>query len=143
MVESPSSESIAGFVERVTFHSGDTGFAVLRVKVTGHRDLVTVVATLPSVSAGEWVEAQGRWKVNGEHGQQFQVWKIQTTQPNTAEGIEKYLASARKHLAWDRVRHRAENFLCRNNGTGHVQLGAPYRVGETAKLPSIVERRPL
>ena len=93
MVESPSSESIAGLVERVTFHSGETGFAVLRVKVTGHRDLVTVVATLPSVSAGEWVEAQGRWRVNREHGQQFQAWKIQTTQPNTAEGIEKYLAS--------------------------------------------------
>ena len=32
---------------------------MLRVKVKGHRELVTVVGTLASVSAGEWVTAQG------------------------------------------------------------------------------------
>jgi hypothetical protein len=33
---------LSGLVERVTFHSADTGFCVLRVNVRGHRDLVTV-----------------------------------------------------------------------------------------------------
>lgn len=93
MAESTPSQSIAGLIERVTFHSMETGFAVLRVKVTGHRELVTIVATLPSVSAGEWVEAEGRWTVNREHGQQFQAWKVVTAQPDTVEGIEKYLSS--------------------------------------------------
>ena len=37
--------SISGIIERVTFHSEDSGFAVLRVKVAKHRDLVTVVGT--------------------------------------------------------------------------------------------------
>jgi len=36
-------EHLTGAVERVTFHSEETGFCVLRVKVRGHRDLVTVV----------------------------------------------------------------------------------------------------
>jgi len=34
---------------------------VLKVKAKGHRDQVTVVGSLPSVSAGEWVTAEGRW----------------------------------------------------------------------------------
>ena len=86
-------EGISGLVERVTFHSDESGFCVLRVKARGHRDLVTVVGTLPEVRAGEWLEAQGRWIVNKEYGQQFQAEILRTMPPTTVEGIEKYLAS--------------------------------------------------
>ena len=84
---------MTGLIERVTFHSAETGFAVLRVKVRGQRDLVTVVGTLPSVSAGEWLDAHGRWVVDSEHGQQFKAALLRTSHPNTKEGIEKFLAS--------------------------------------------------
>lgn len=47
-------EHLAGSVERVTFHSEETGFCVLRVKVRGHRDLVTVVGTAPTIMPGEF-----------------------------------------------------------------------------------------
>ena len=57
-------EQIAGLVERVAFHNDESGFCVLRVKARGHRELATVVGTLPEVRAGEWLEAQGRWIVN-------------------------------------------------------------------------------
>ncbi|WP_418904055.1 hypothetical protein, partial [Cereibacter sphaeroides] len=40
-------ELLAGLVERVTFHSAESGFCVLRVKARGHRDLVTVVGHAP------------------------------------------------------------------------------------------------
>jgi uncharacterized protein YchJ len=49
-------------IERVTFHNEENGFCVLRVKVRGHRDEVTVLGSLPSVSAGEWLEARARRK---------------------------------------------------------------------------------
>jgi exodeoxyribonuclease V alpha subunit len=39
----PSSEVLAGLVERVTFHNADNGFCVLWVKARGHRELITVV----------------------------------------------------------------------------------------------------
>lgn len=87
------SEKLSGLIERVTFHSDVSGFAVLRVKVTGHRDLVTVVGALPSVSAGEWLQAEGNWAFDREHGQQFKGQTLSTSPPNTAEGIEKYLGS--------------------------------------------------
>ena len=91
--QSSPKECIEGLIERITFHSQESGFAVLRVKVSGHVDLVTVIGTLPNVTAGEWINAQGRWAIDPKHGQQFKAELLKTTHPNTAEGIEKYLGS--------------------------------------------------
>jgi hypothetical protein len=44
-------ESLAGLVERVTFH--DSGFCVLRVKTRGHHDLITVTVTVPIILSTE------------------------------------------------------------------------------------------
>ncbi len=38
-------ERLSGSVERVTFHSEESGFCVLRVKVKGHRELVTILGS--------------------------------------------------------------------------------------------------
>ena len=86
-------ESLAGLIERVTFNNEETGFVVLKVKAKGHRDLVTVIGSLPSVSPGEWVNAEGRWVQDREFGQQFRADTLTSTPPTTKEGIEKYLGS--------------------------------------------------
>jgi exodeoxyribonuclease V alpha subunit len=86
-------DSLSGLIERVTFHNEDTGFAVLKVKAKGHRDLVSVVGSLASVSPGEWINAQGRWVQDREFGQQFRAEMLTSTAPTTKEGIEKYLGS--------------------------------------------------
>jgi exodeoxyribonuclease V alpha subunit len=80
-------------IERVTFHNEETGFAVLRVKVKGRRELATVVGSLASVSAGEWITAQGRWVRDSEHGLQLNATFLECTPPTSREGIEKYLGS--------------------------------------------------
>ncbi len=54
-------ERLQGSVERVTFHSEESGFCVLRVNVRGQRDWVTVVGTAAVVTAGEYVECEGWW----------------------------------------------------------------------------------
>jgi hypothetical protein len=51
----PQRETLVGSVERVTFHNADTGFAVLKVKARGRRDLVPVVGHAASISAGEFI----------------------------------------------------------------------------------------
>jgi exodeoxyribonuclease V alpha subunit len=48
-------------VERVTYFNEESGFSVLRVKVRGQREPVTVLGSLSSVSAGEWLTAEGWW----------------------------------------------------------------------------------
>lgn len=77
----------------MTFHNEDAGFCVLKVKAKGHRDLVTVVGSLASVSPGEWINAQGRWVQDREFGMQFKAELLTSTAPTTKEGIEKYLGS--------------------------------------------------
>jgi exodeoxyribonuclease V alpha subunit len=84
---------LAGSIERVTFHSAETGFCVLRIKARGHRDLVTVVGHAAEISAGEWVTVSGCWVNSREHGQQFKASFLKASAPTSAEGIEKYLGS--------------------------------------------------
>jgi exodeoxyribonuclease V alpha subunit len=87
------SERLSGIIERVTFHNPDSGFAVLRVQVSGRRGLFTVVGSLPSAVVGEYLEATGAWIQDREHGLQFKADQLRTTPPHTVEGIERYLAS--------------------------------------------------
>ena len=86
-------ETLKGFIERVTYHNPENGFAVLKVKVKGRDDLVSLVGKTTAVTAGEHVEASGSWVIDREHGQQFKADELTTTHPASAEGIEKYLAS--------------------------------------------------
>src|SRR5512134_3089298 len=86
-------ETLAGLVERVTFHNEDSGFCVLRVKARGQRDLVTIVGHAAAIGAGEFVQASGRWVNDRTHGLQFRADFLRAAPPTTAEGIEKYLAS--------------------------------------------------
>jgi exodeoxyribonuclease V alpha subunit len=89
----PVLETLAGTIERVTFHNAESGFAVVKVQTRGKRDLVTVVGHAPAVSAGEWITASGIWISDRTHGLQFKAEVLKTTPPTGAEGIEKYLAS--------------------------------------------------
>ena len=86
-------EPLSGLVERVTFHSPETGFCVLRLKVRGQRDLVTLVGHAATIGAGEFVQAQGAWVNDRNHGLQFKADFLKATPPTTVEGIEKYLGS--------------------------------------------------
>ncbi|MEW9298508.1 ATP-dependent RecD-like DNA helicase [Acetobacter oryzifermentans] len=88
-----SSEALAGVVERVTFHNAENGFCVLRVKVRGQRDLVTVVGHAAMISAGEFVQMSGRWFNDHTHGLQFKAEFLKASPPTTVEGIERYLGS--------------------------------------------------
>ena len=53
----PMTEEISGLIERVTYHNEESGFCVLRVKARGQREETTVVGSLLSVTAGEWLVA--------------------------------------------------------------------------------------
>jgi len=86
-------ERLSGSVERVTFHSEESGFCVLRVKARGQRDLVTVIGSAASVTPGEYVECLGNWINDRTHGLQFKASQLKVVPPSTLEGIEKYLGS--------------------------------------------------
>lgn len=89
----PTTEVLAGLVERVTFHNEDNGFCVLRVKARGKREPITVVGHAAVISAGEFIQANGEWANDRTHGVQFRARFLKTMPPTTTEGIEKYLGS--------------------------------------------------
>jgi exodeoxyribonuclease V alpha subunit len=86
-------DALSGQVERVTFHNEENGFCVLKVKVQGRKEPVTLLGTIPSVTAGEWVTAQGTWERDREHGMQLRARTMKAHPPTSLEGIEKYLGS--------------------------------------------------
>jgi exodeoxyribonuclease V alpha subunit len=93
MPATPAPERLTGAIERVTFHSAETGFCVLRVKVRGERELMTVVGSAASVTAGEYLEAEGQWITDRQYGLQFKAQQLRIVPPSTLDGIEKYLGS--------------------------------------------------
>lgn len=86
-------EYISGIIERITYHNPDNGFCVLRIKVKGHRDLITVTGNVPSALVGEYIKCSGIWYNDRNHGKQFKAHFIKSLPPDTLEGIEKYLGS--------------------------------------------------
>jgi len=86
-------ERLSGSVERVTFHSEESGFCVLRAKVRGQLDLVTVIGSAASITPGEYIECVGVWTNDRTHGMQFKANNMKVVQPTTLEGLEKYLGS--------------------------------------------------
>ena len=55
-----------GQIERVVFRNEENGYAVLRAKVRGHKELVTVVGTVSSANPGEWLAADGDTVSSGQ-----------------------------------------------------------------------------
>jgi exodeoxyribonuclease V alpha subunit len=95
MPDAPAVEldHLAGLVERVTFHNEQSGFCVLRLKVKGERELVTLIGHTPVVSPGEYATASGHWVTDREHGRQFRAVFVRISPPATLTGIERYLGS--------------------------------------------------
>ena len=95
MSDAPAAEleRLAGLVERVTFHNEQNGFCVLRLKVKGERELITLVGHTPIVSPGEYASASGHWVTDREHGRQFRAVFVLISPPTTLTGIERYLGS--------------------------------------------------
>lgn len=86
-------DELSGLLERVTYHNEETGYCVLRIKVKGETDLITVVGHASSVTPGEYVTAHGFWVFSKEYGRQFKAERIDVYPPTTLDGIERYLGS--------------------------------------------------
>lgn len=89
--------SITGTVDRVTFHSDDTHYTVLQLRldgggVNGLRE-VTVVGKCMTVWDGESVKAVGHWVRHEQYGLQFSATSIVHSSPSSPAGIIRFLSS--------------------------------------------------
>ncbi len=106
--------SLTGVIERITFHSSESGYTVARLNTGNVKQLITIVGSFANIQAGQTLQLQGQWREHPQYGSQFQVVHYKETKPATLTGIEKYLGSGLikgvgpvtakrivKHFGWD------------------------------------------
>lgn len=86
-------EQLQGVVERLTYHSTESGYSVARLKAPRTRELITIVGSFSNIQAGQTLQMDGFWRDHPKFGPQFQVTQYRETKPATLTGIEKYLGS--------------------------------------------------
>ncbi len=86
-------EQLQGVVERLTYHSEESGYTVARLKAPRTRELITVVGSFAHIQPGQTLQLTGVWRDHPQYGPQFQVNQYRETKPATLTGIEKYLGS--------------------------------------------------
>jgi len=91
--QAPPVESLQGVVERLTYHSAESGYTVARLKAPRTSELITITGSFATIQAGQTLQLQGIWKDHPKFGAQFQVTQYRETKPATITGIEKYLGS--------------------------------------------------
>lgn len=80
-------------VERITYQNPDNGYTVLKVKVSGYKDPVTLIGYLLDLPAGTILLCEGEWKVDRKYGNEFVADTWTEIMPSTLYGIERYLSS--------------------------------------------------
>lgn len=80
-------------VEHITYQNHENGWSVMKVKVKGYDNLVTLTGSLLDVPVGSVLLVDGDWRVDPKYGQQFVAQSWTEVMPATLYGIEKYLGS--------------------------------------------------
>ncbi|HVA92453.1 MAG TPA: ATP-dependent RecD-like DNA helicase [Chloroflexota bacterium] len=132
----PASETVTGTVERITFYNPENGFSVVKLRIRGRRDPVSVVGTLPACQPGEILVLVGQWHIDARHGAQFQPTNAVISQPTDAEGIIRYLGSGLIRLIGPVLARRIVSVF--GERTLEVLDATPDRVRE---VPGIGRRR--
>jgi len=84
---------LQGQIERITYTNDENGYTIAKVKVQGHRGLVTVVGNLMAPTPGEIIKMCGEWVNHPRYGEQLKVDRYESLVPASVYGIQKYLGS--------------------------------------------------
>ncbi|GAF99330.1 unnamed protein product, partial [marine sediment metagenome] len=86
-------ETIAGYLEHISYHNAENDYTVARFITSGTEKRITIVGYLSGVHQGENLRLTGNWKQHPRFGTQFSVESFQFIYPETETGIERYLGS--------------------------------------------------
>ena len=68
--------TVEGQVTRITFQNSENGYTIAQITTGGEgaeesAEAVSVVGTMPAISAGEQVRLEGDWERHPKYGRQF------------------------------------------------------------------------
>ena len=128
---------LAGIVERVTFHSAENGWSVLKVSPFNEPNrLVTVVIHQAKVFAGSSMEFWGNWSHHPKYGEQFKVERAIEKKPASTAALEKYLGSGLIKGVGPKIAAKIVKFF--NEKTLEV---FEDRIDDLLKVPGIAEKK--
>jgi hypothetical protein len=65
--------ALQGQIERITYTNDETSYTVAKIKVYGHRDLVTVIGAIVNPTPGEVIRMKGEWGHHPKYREQFKI----------------------------------------------------------------------
>jgi exodeoxyribonuclease V alpha subunit len=87
-------EKLSGIVQRITFHSIETGYTVLKVSsFQKPQEEIAVIVHQSKVFAGATLDFYGEWTTHPQYGLQFKASRVVERKPATTHALEKYLGS--------------------------------------------------
>ena len=92
-MSAPREITLAGRIERVTYHNRENHFTIARLRTDENRRSITIKGTMPEPRIGESIEVRGRWEEHQRYGQQLHFSTFTPTLPATIDGIRTYLQS--------------------------------------------------
>lgn len=132
----PMHEAVQGVVERLTYHSEESGYTVARLKAPRTSELITIVGNFANIQPGQTLHLEGTWRDHPKYGQQFQVTKYRETKPATLTGIEKYLGSGLiKGVGPVTAKRIVAHF-----GLETLEV-IEHQIGRLAEVPGIAQKR--
>lgn len=105
-------ETLRGIVERVTFHSAETGWSVLKVRpFQQNSETATVTVHQTKVFPGSSMLFNGAWTTHAKFGRQFKAVSGLEIKPATSAALEKYLGSGLIKGVGPKIAHRIVAFF--------------------------------
>ena len=78
-------------MERITFHSIETGWSVLKVApLNSPSTIITIIIHQAQVFAGASMKFFGNWTTHPKYGEQFKATNVLEIKPASSAALEKY-----------------------------------------------------
>lgn len=129
-------DKISAIVERITFHSPETGWAVLKVKSTEKKELITVLIHQAKVFAGATMDFYGQWVEHQKFGRQFKASHAIEIKPASAAALEKYLGSGLIYGVGPKTAKKIVSYF----GKETLEV-FEEKISELLKVPGIAEKK--
>lgn len=82
---------ISGYIEKIKYRNQDNGYTVL--SVSAQEDEHILVGNFNDINEGDYIEAEGKFKLHPTYGEQLFVERYELKRPKDIRSVEKYLAS--------------------------------------------------
>jgi exodeoxyribonuclease V alpha subunit len=86
-------ESVTGEVVTIIYFNEKNGFSVIKFLPNNQQNAMIVVGEVGQQPKGNWLQIEGVWEKSKKFGLQLKIQKWKTVQPQSTEGIIKFLGS--------------------------------------------------